>query len=552
MKTCYYELLGVDSGASDTDLKKAYRRKALQYHPDKNIGNVEQATEIFASIRAAYEVLSDPQERAWYDAHREQILNDDFENDEEEYTVDAAVTGVTTEELLHFFNSGLYTRLDDTPAGLYQVAGKVFAKLAKDELLCGRRLGLANYSALQDDQFEKDILELGYVQACEKYQHPKQTALPVFGYSATSYEDLRAFYKAWGGFNTLKSFSWEDEYMYSRNYDRRTKREINKRNEKKRTQAKNEYNKTVRRFVTFIKKFDRRMKEGAKRAEAEKKRKLQETLRRQVEKDRLASEQTAAQFKLQSWQTVDQQHLDDLEKHFAGSEPEVQSDDEEVTVLIYECFVCNKNFKSERQLQNHNNTRAHRKAVRQVQWEMKKDSLELGLDEISDLEEFDSAHEEASPSEPSLPDPKSDLADIMAELAEIEQQLQQPASPSTRPRFEVDDQIDSDDQLTPTDTDEPAVEDTDPELDRLLASLAADQQSDSWDASSNKKGKKKEKKPTKRTPATQNAPKPPAAAAHRCASCNQSFESRNKLFQHVQSLGHGLLPQKVKKQQRKA
>ncbi|AAS50577.1 ABL194Cp [Eremothecium gossypii ATCC 10895] len=552
MKTCYYELLGVDSGASDTDLKKAYRRKALQYHPDKNIGNVQQATEIFASIRAAYEVLSDAQERAWYDAHREQILNDDFENDEEDYTVDSAVTGVTTEEILHFFNSGLYTRIDDTPAGLYQIAGKVFAKLAKDELICGRRQGLAEYSALNDDQFEKDIIELGYVQACEKYQYPDQTVFPVFGYSATSYEDLRAFYKAWGSFNTVKSFSWEDEYMYSRNYDRRTKREINKRNEKKRTQAKNEYNKTVRRFVTFIKKFDRRMKEGAKRAEAEKKRKLQETLRKQIEKDRLANEQSTGQFKLQSWQTVDQQCLDDLEKHFAGSESELKSADEEVTVLIYDCFVCNKNFKSERQLQNHNNTRSHRKAVRQIQWEMKKDSLELGLDEISDLEEFDSAYEDAMSSGPLQAAPASDLADIMAELAEIEQQLQQPASPSAQPCFEIDDQVESGEPSVAGDTEEPAVKHTDPELDRLLASLVADEQSDDWDALPNKRSRKKQTKSAKRASATQTASRPFTAAGHRCASCSQSFESRNKLFQHVQSLGHGAPPQKVKKQQRKA
>ena len=75
MKTCYYELLGVDVTATDLELKKAYRKKALQFHPDKNPDNVDEATEIFATIRSAYEVLSDPQERAWYDAHKEQILS---------------------------------------------------------------------------------------------------------------------------------------------------------------------------------------------------------------------------------------------------------------------------------------------------------------------------------------------------------------------------------------------------------------------------------------------------------------------------------------------
>ena len=50
---------------SESELKKAYRRLALQYHPDKNPDNIEECTRIFNDIQQAYEVLSDPQERAW-------------------------------------------------------------------------------------------------------------------------------------------------------------------------------------------------------------------------------------------------------------------------------------------------------------------------------------------------------------------------------------------------------------------------------------------------------------------------------------------------------
>src|SRR5271155_4488774 len=73
-KTDYYELLGVDRQASEDEIKKAYRRKALELHPDRNYGNVESATKLFAEIQSAYEVLSDPQERAWYDSHRDVLL----------------------------------------------------------------------------------------------------------------------------------------------------------------------------------------------------------------------------------------------------------------------------------------------------------------------------------------------------------------------------------------------------------------------------------------------------------------------------------------------
>ena len=65
-KRDYYEVLGVDKTASAEDIKKAYRKKAIQYHPDKNPGDKE-AEEKFKEAAEAYEVLSDPQKRQRYD-----------------------------------------------------------------------------------------------------------------------------------------------------------------------------------------------------------------------------------------------------------------------------------------------------------------------------------------------------------------------------------------------------------------------------------------------------------------------------------------------------
>ncbi|KAL6850252.1 hypothetical protein ACP4OV_020879 [Aristida adscensionis] len=70
----YYKVLGVDRGASDDDLKKAYRKLAMRWHPDKNATNKKEAEAKFKQISEAYEVLSDPQKRTIYDQLGEEGL----------------------------------------------------------------------------------------------------------------------------------------------------------------------------------------------------------------------------------------------------------------------------------------------------------------------------------------------------------------------------------------------------------------------------------------------------------------------------------------------
>ncbi|MCX8584147.1 MULTISPECIES: molecular chaperone DnaJ [unclassified Gilliamella] len=68
-KKDYYETLGVSKSATEAEIKKAYKRLAMKYHPDKNQDNKAEAEAKFKEVKEAYEILTDPQKKAAYDQY---------------------------------------------------------------------------------------------------------------------------------------------------------------------------------------------------------------------------------------------------------------------------------------------------------------------------------------------------------------------------------------------------------------------------------------------------------------------------------------------------
>ena len=65
--TAFYTLMGLDRNCTEDEIKKAYRRQALKWHPDKNPEHTTEAEAIFKAVKLAYETLSDADKRRRYD-----------------------------------------------------------------------------------------------------------------------------------------------------------------------------------------------------------------------------------------------------------------------------------------------------------------------------------------------------------------------------------------------------------------------------------------------------------------------------------------------------
>uniref|UniRef100_A0A452HLU0 DnaJ homolog subfamily C member 21 n=1 Tax=Gopherus agassizii TaxID=38772 RepID=A0A452HLU0_9SAUR len=357
---CHYEVLGLARDASDEELKRAYRRLALRWHPDKNLENADEAAEQFKLIQAAYDVLSDPQERAWYDNHREALLKGGVDGEYQDDSLD----------LLRYFTVNCYSGYDDDEEGFFAVYRQVFENIAKEEM---------EYIS------QEDIEEF-----------------PTFGYSQSDYDKVvHPFYAYWQSFCTQKNFAWKEEYDTRQASNRWEKRAMEKENKKTRDKARKERNELVRQLVAFIRKRDKRVQAHRKLIEeqnAEKARKAEELRRQQ----KLKQAKLGEQYKEQSWIAMSdlerelQQMEAQYEKEFGdGSDDEEEREelepregiddklsDEAEGVEFYDdlyCPACDKSLKTEKAMKNHEKSKKHREMVSLLRQQLEEEEKEFSV-----------------------------------------------------------------------------------------------------------------------------------------------------------------------------
>ncbi len=105
-KRDYYEVLGIDKGASPEDIKKAFRKLAFELHPDRN--KDPGSEEKFKEISEAYAVLSDPEKRQKYDTYGHAGISGTYSQEDIFRGADFSGFGVDMEEILNRFFGGAF------------------------------------------------------------------------------------------------------------------------------------------------------------------------------------------------------------------------------------------------------------------------------------------------------------------------------------------------------------------------------------------------------------------------------------------------------------
>ncbi|XP_062548731.1 dnaJ homolog subfamily C member 21 [Armigeres subalbatus] len=529
---CHYEVLNVDRTANDDEIKKAYRKLALRWHPDKNLDSPEEANQQFLLVQAAYDVLSDMQERAWYDNHREQILRGGHTNYED-----------NSLDLFQYFTASCYKGFGDDEGGFYAVYREVFHTIASEEI-----------EFLEN---EEDFEEI-----------------PKFGNSGSDYEtEVRLFYAYWEGYCTKKSYAWLNPHNIAEIRDRRILKAIEKENKKIQQKARKERNEEIRSLVMFVKKRDKRTQAYKKLLEERAEQNRIKSQQNRLDQIRRKQKEIEEQQKNSSniFNEAYEEQLRKLEESYAvvseessAEEDEMmqgmgdamngliisQNEDGEETFYVDDlyCVACDKMFNNKKSYENHESSKKHKQNVDALREQMRKDDQEAAKNGENLSNNDESAQDEANEVDEE-------------EEEEVAQAKPKKGKNKKKPITKI-----------------PFSDEEEEHVDILRPTSSKADSDDDWGGSKKpKKGKAKGKEVgqgkvkndlTAKESSSKDVPKPETNTAkstetppveesqvgtdvdHKCVTCNEKFNSKNKLFNHLKQTGHSVYVDKLKAQQK--
>nr|XP_023016685.1 dnaJ homolog subfamily C member 21-like [Leptinotarsa decemlineata] len=216
---CHYDVLGISRNADADDIKYAYRKLALEWHPDKNLDKVELAKERFQIIKRAYEILSDGEERACYDNIQEEILRDSYSK-----FVDNRF------DVSQYLTTMCFKGYGDDENGFYSVYRTVFDCIIKED-----------------------------IKLMEGKRKFRDVRVPRFGYSSTDYQEVSEFYAYWLNYSTKKDYAWLNIYETFYIQDPEFLKVAEIENKKIRDFARKQHNRKVQNLVAFVREKDERV-----------------------------------------------------------------------------------------------------------------------------------------------------------------------------------------------------------------------------------------------------------------------------------------------------
>jgi DnaJ family protein A protein 5 len=430
---------------------------------------------MFAKIQNAYQVLSDPQERAFYDRHRESILRKGKKSR-------VAESGYSVDDLMNFFDSSVFKGYNDDPKGFYAVYRDLFA-------------------------FLEDL-------EAEEADNPAKYNYTSFGSKNTPFEpSLKLFYDKFMHFSSVRSFYEADNYDDGYAENRRHRRAISKENQKYRDAMRREYNDTIRNLAAWVRKRDPRWQsyqkeKTAQRLQAEAKRK-EDVIRKRAE---MAENYVAPDWTLNDQCINDEefllQQLERLEFEEFSSEKQVDNDIEPEDFDSMEefddfyCVVCKKVFKNHKQWKNHEQSKKHVSNMIKAGFTPNEESEDYYEDVIEDdIESVDGDNIEDNLD--SEDESKSDSENDSKSDGENEKE--------------------SSEVKTPVKPEEIGQKPPKKKIRQRKQPLSTE----------------KEKKPAKPKAAKQKSTT--SSTDLKCSVCHEAFDSRNKLFKHIESTGHAAL-----------